>query len=135
MFDQLRARRSLCIVRTTLGVKFVLVLPITARPYLRILIDRNHVRNELFLFKKGKTLLCVRVHPIIYFLRNLYDGIHVLSMATVLNVGASQSCNLGSPLHLFFLYISKDSKTLHFKMPVIPPRKQSVVDYEIARCR
>ena len=66
-----------------------------------------------FYFKKGKTLLCVRVHPIIYFLRNLYDGIHVLSMATVLNVGASQSCNLGSPLHLFFLYISKDSKIKH----------------------
>ena len=55
-----------------------------------------------FYFKKGKTLLCVRVHPIIYFLRNLYDGIHVLSIATVLNVGASQSCNLGFTTSSFF---------------------------------
>ena len=60
--------------------------------------------------------------------------VHVLSMATVLNVGTPQVAILVHHF-IFFLYISKDSKTLHFKMPVIPPRKQSVVDYEIARCR
>jgi len=55
-----------------------------------------------FYFKEGKTLLCVRVHPIIYFLRNLYDGIHVLSMATVLNVGTPQVAILVHHFIFFF---------------------------------
>ena len=102
LFDQLRARRSLCIVRTTLGVKFVLVLPITARPYLRILMDRNHVRNELFLFKKRQNIIvCACASDYIFSTESV--RLYTCSIdGYCIKCWYPPSCNLGSPLHLFF---------------------------------